>query len=831
MKNSPTMKNQFPRKLNTLFPGITTRNLKSRVFLLIACLGLLNPNTYSQQNSIHLDGSNDYINCGNNAAIQITGTAITLEAWIYPTSFKPNVWEGCVVTKDGTGPDAGYMLRVGNGGTVNFNLGSGGWNEINSSFGAVSLNTWHHIAGTYDGTTQRLYVDGVEVATSTSSFSILNPSTNLYLGDSPGFPGRNFPGRVEEVRIWNVTRNASQITAGMNNELCGTETGLVAYYKFNQGTAGGPNPGLTTVTDEMGTSNGTLINSSLTGSSSNWVTGVSMGNCIDYDAPCTAGPISAACTGNILTVSNASLTNSSVAAPSCASYAGSDAWFTTVVPATGTVEWDAIELGLTDMGMSVYSNSGGCSGTFTELQCDDASGLGNMPTIQLTGLTPGQTLYIRLWDKNDDETGNFILQCADPQTGFCVNGDATDLGSGCADLTDAVNDELGSIWDANDRMDFTTDWSHDFTINLGNNDGGADGICFVIHNDPNGTTTTGGSGGGMGAMGISNSLIIEVDTYLNTEDRDDGMPSVTCSGGPDPDHMDIWTNGNVNPSGFSCPGSPGARVIANAVELTNGGSAYNIENGLDHTFRISYNSGTQTLTATVLDGAAVTTYGTVSYSPVDPSTLFGTNYPFFGFTGSTGGLNNEQGACLAAAFQPLPIELLSWEVHCNNTEVWTTWSTASETNNKRFEIERSTDGIHFEKIGELDGAGNSNSLLNYQWKDMNPSNQMAYYRLKQVDDNEAYSYSNIKAVECTGNSGVLLIAPNPTYNTVNISIPAGFEYPLTVHVTDCVGKTHVARTYYNAGEVTLDMQALRKGTYFIRVQNDREMKVAKVLKL
>ena len=149
----------------------------------------------------------------------------------------------------------------------------------------------------------------------------------------------------------------------------------------------------------------------------------------------------------------------------------------------------------------------------------------------------------------------------------------------------------------------------------------------------------------MGAQGISNSLILEIDTYLNTEDRDDGMPTVLCTGGPDPDHLDIWLNGNINPAGGLCPGSPGARIIPAAVELTNGGAPYDIENVLNHTLRITWTPGAPgTFTARVMDASATITYGAVSHS-FDPMTVFGTNAPFFGFTASTGGLVNQQSFC------------------------------------------------------------------------------------------------------------------------------------------------------------------------------------------
>lgn len=236
-----------------------------------------NPVTgFTQVNALRFDGSSDYVNCGTNASLNLTGNSstgsrLTIEAWIYPTSWRTNVWEGCVINKSGT-TDRGYMLRVGNSGSVNFNLGNSSWNEITTGTNAISLNTWSHIAGTWDGSTMRLYINGVLVGT--RALSSLGSSTNpLYLGSDPMFSGRNYPGRIDEVRIWNVARTQTQIQADMNTELCLPQTGLVAYYKLNQGVANGSNAGVTTAIDETGTNNGTLNTFTLSGTTSNWTNG------------------------------------------------------------------------------------------------------------------------------------------------------------------------------------------------------------------------------------------------------------------------------------------------------------------------------------------------------------------------------------------------------------------------------------------------------------------------------------------------------------------------------------------------------------------------------
>lgn len=246
--------------------------MKKILFLFALSLSV---NIDYSQNSLSFDGVNDYVNCGNNSSLNITGTAITMEAWIYPTSWKAQVWQGNIISKEGTS-GTGYMLRAGAGGKLNINIGSGGpWNELTSSTNVLTLNTWQHIAGTFDGAYLRLYVNGVLTDSIAKTVSIVGTSTvNLYLGESPAYSGRYFPGKIDEVRIWNVVRTQAEIQASMNSELCVVPSSVKAYYTLNHGTAGGTNTTVTTATDYSSNSNtGTLTNFALTGSSSNWVTG------------------------------------------------------------------------------------------------------------------------------------------------------------------------------------------------------------------------------------------------------------------------------------------------------------------------------------------------------------------------------------------------------------------------------------------------------------------------------------------------------------------------------------------------------------------------------
>jgi len=95
----------------------------------------------------------------------------------------------------------------------------------------------------------------------------------------------------------------------------------------------------------------------------------------------------------------------------------------------------------------------------------------------------------------------------------------------------------------------------------------------------------------------------------------------------------------------------------------------------------------------------------------------------------------------------LPIELLFFDAHASNKLVELSWSTASETNNDFFTIEKSTDGVSFEIVQLIDGAGHSNQPRNYKVIDADPWEGSSYYRLKQTDFDGAYEYSKLVGVQ------------------------------------------------------------------------------------
>lgn len=113
----------------------------------------------------------------------------------------------------------------------------------------------------------------------------------------------------------------------------------------------------------------------------------------------------------------------------------------------------------------------------------------------------------------------------------------------------------------------------------------------------------------------------------------------------------------------------------------------------------------------------------------------------------------------------LPVELLSFNAHINSVKVDVIWVTATEKNNSHFMVQRSTDAVAFENIANLPSKGvngNSQTKLDYQTEDRSPLGGVSYYRLKQVDKDQSYTYSKVVSVNFIKEKNIrFVIYPNP----------------------------------------------------------------------
>mgnify|MGYP000505594530 CR=1 FL=1 len=176
----------------------------------------------------------------------------------------------------------------------------------------------------------------------------------------------------------------------------------------------------------------------------------------------------------------------------------------------------------------------------------------------------------------------------------------------------------------------------------------------------------------------------------------------------------------------------------------------------------------------------------------------------------------------SGVFSPilLPIELLSFQVYLDvNGSVKLQWITASEINNDYFNIERSRDGTNWDSFLIIDGAGNSSSTINYNSFDVKPYPGLSYYRLKQVDFDGSYSYSDVRSVNFDKNL-VVSAYPNPAQSDVTILINSITGGIAEIIVYDLTGRNvYISNLEVVAGihEYNLDFSKLPSGSYVLNI--------------
>jgi hypothetical protein len=173
---------------------------------------------------------------------------------------------------------------------------------------------------------------------------------------------------------------------------------------------------------------------------------------------------------------------------------------------------------------------------------------------------------------------------------------------------------------------------------------------------------------------------------------------------------------------------------------------------------------------------------------------------------------------------PLPVTLVSFTAQpVNNQYIQLDWITASEIDNSGFEIERSLDGSTYQSIEWVDGHGNSTVTNDYEYADLSAiPGVIYYYRLKQVDVDGNFAYSNIASAELTGDKGFTLegIYPNPATNQVSIGVISSMSTGATVVMTDMLGRNVMQEDWalsvgYNTN--VFDISDIAAGTYLVTV--------------
>jgi hypothetical protein len=187
---------------------------------------------------------------------------------------------------------------------------------------------------------------------------------------------------------------------------------------------------------------------------------------------------------------------------------------------------------------------------------------------------------------------------------------------------------------------------------------------------------------------------------------------------------------------------------------------------------------------------------------------------------------------------PLPVKLISFEGALQKENVLLTWVTASETNNKGFEVQYSTNGKEFKAVGFVKGNGTTNKISNYNYVDVPGSDLQSpiFYRLKQVDLNGKVTFSNIVTINKDSRAAdkQLIVYPNPFNDELFIQLNAEEDNKAVVSILDMSGKILFTETKELVrGNNTISVEkvsALKQGIYFVTVEVNGQKQISKLIK-
>ncbi|MFN8283267.1 MAG: T9SS type A sorting domain-containing protein [Chitinophagales bacterium] len=205
-----------------------------------------------------------------------------------------------------------------------------------------------------------------------------------------------------------------------------------------------------------------------------------------------------------------------------------------------------------------------------------------------------------------------------------------------------------------------------------------------------------------------------------------------------------------------------------------------------------------------------------------------TTFEYDGFTGFSG-------YALGDIVTPdigLPVELTGFDAKCTHDVVALNWATASEKNFDHFEVERSTDAIHFSSLGQVKANGASNQIENYKFTDEYPLNGTNYYRLKMLDiGDDAASYSGIITTKCDESATGLQITYSAT-NGITIFLNTAETKNMQFSIYEISGKLIYSEDKtIESGSFRFSLnfkQSLADGIYIVRVIDGNKLTSQKI---
>lgn len=428
-------------------------------------------------------------------------------------------------------------------------------------------------------------------------------------------------------------------------------------------------------------------------------------------------------------------------------------------------------------------------------------------------------------------------------------------------LSNVPGASAASVHETTNQINTGTSWSRCYNVffgcpgtdNIGSDIMG-DGMAFSLYNplfsscDPTGGYKLGSVGGGLGYAnsGCSKIITIEFDTYSsqNTGGYDLNYGGTISPSTGNQDEISLHIDGHADNSGILFSSNPG-----------------NLEDGLQHTICISYTPSSPVGTGGIMQ---VTVDGSLKFSydmgPTYNLETYLDPYPPCGCTGVppytsnsvfdvstlnqmwSSGKNSAANATIIApagvsinanlltgttgCIPPLPVDMISFTAVKKNGTVVLDWSTASEKNNNKFVIERSSDGINWVPIGEVMGAGNTNSFTSYTFTDIDPLDGTSYYHLRQIDKDGSSSDSKILVVNTSDQ--LISVSPNPFDDVLTIMTNSKGDINVSIH--DVLGRLlYETNNEVKDGQITIHPE-LASGAYIVEVSAGEFVEHYRVIK-
>lgn len=178
---------------------------------------------------------------------------------------------------------------------------------------------------------------------------------------------------------------------------------------------------------------------------------------------------------------------------------------------------------------------------------------------------------------------------------------------------------------------------------------------------------------------------------------------------------------------------------------------------------------------------------------------------------------------------PLPVELLSFDANKVKDGVQLDWTTASERNNSHFEVQKSLDGRNFITIGNVDGNGTTTESKSYLYVDKNMNDNLLYYRLKQMDYDGMYAFSDVRSIMIAEDSKSFQIFPTTTNSIITVLNNKDIANAV-VNVYNQLGQQ--MNTINLSQQAQIDLTEYPDGMYFITILNGvgKTIMIQKVIK-